>query len=107
MRPHEKLDLWQKGIDFVVEVYKITEDWPKEEKYGLTSQVRRAAVSVPANISEGAARFTNKEFAIFFRTPKVQRAKLKLSCSSLTAWATCQKLSSLHSANDMMTLVKC
>ena len=65
MRPHEKLDLWQKAIDFVVEVYKATEDWPKEEKYGLTSQVRRAAVSVPANISEGAGRFSNKEFAYF------------------------------------------
>lgn len=65
MRPHENLDLWKKAIEFVVEVYRATEDWPKEEKFGLTAQVRRASVSIPANISEGAARRSNKEFAYF------------------------------------------
>lgn len=65
MRPHEKLDVWRKAIDFVIEVYRATETFPKEEKFGLTAQVRRAAVSVPANIAEGAARRSNKEFAYF------------------------------------------
>ena len=65
MRPHEKLDVWNKAIDFVVAVYKVTETFPKEEKFGLTSQVRRAAVSVPANIAEEAARNSSKEFAHF------------------------------------------
>jgi four helix bundle protein len=65
MRPHEKLDVWRKAIDFVIEVYRATEAFPKEEKFGLTAQVRRAAVSVPANIAEGAARSSNKEFAYF------------------------------------------
>lgn len=65
MRPHEKLDVWKKAIDFVVEVYKVTETFPKEEKFGLTSQIRRAAVSVPANLAEGAARTSPKEFAYF------------------------------------------
>lgn len=65
MRPHENLDLWKKAIEFVVEVYRATDDWPKEEKFGLTAQVRRASVSIPANISEGAARFSNKEFVYF------------------------------------------
>lgn len=50
MRPHEKLDVWMKSVDLVVRIYKATEQFPKEEKFGLTSQVRRAAVSVPANI---------------------------------------------------------
>ena len=65
MRPHEKLDVWNRAIDLVVEVYKVSEPFPKEEKFGLTSQIRRAAVSTPANIAEGAARQTNKEFLYF------------------------------------------
>ncbi len=65
MRPHETLDVWKKAIDFVVAVYKAIEAFPKEEKFGLTSQVRRAAVSIAANIAEGAARKSQKEFAYF------------------------------------------
>jgi four helix bundle protein len=65
MRPHHNLDVWQKAVDFVIEVYKATEDFPKEERFGLTSQVRRAAVSIPANIAEGAGRKSEKEFLNF------------------------------------------
>lgn len=62
MRPHEKLDLWKRSIDFVVAIYRLTDNFPKEEKFGLTSQLRRAAVSVAANVAEGAAKTSTKDF---------------------------------------------
>ena len=65
MRSHEKLDVWKKSIEFVVEIYGLTNKFPSEEKYGLTSQIRRASVSIPANIAEGAARESDKEFLRF------------------------------------------
>jgi four helix bundle protein len=61
MRTHEKLDVWKKAIDFVVEVYRVTEQFPGDERFGLISQLRRAAVSIPANLAEGAARSFAKE----------------------------------------------
>lgn len=55
MRTHKDLDAWKLSIEFVTEVYKITKGFPKEELFGLSSQLRRAAVSIPSNIAEGAA----------------------------------------------------
>ena len=65
MRPHEKLDVWKRAIDFVVTVYKMTESFPRDERFCLISQIRRAAVSIAANIDEGAGRHTSKEFKYF------------------------------------------
>ncbi len=53
---HKKLDVWIKSIEMVSEIYKLTKTFPKEEIYGLTSQIRRSAVSIPSNIAEGSAR---------------------------------------------------
>ena len=64
-RPHRKLDVWKKAMDLVVDVYHITSEFPKSEEYGLSSQMRRASVSVPSNLAEGAARKGNKEFKQF------------------------------------------
>lgn len=60
-KPHKKLTLWAKVIDFVVFVYEITKEFPREEEFGLKSQLRRAAVSVPSNISEGLTRRTQRD----------------------------------------------
>jgi len=64
-KPHKKLDVWKKSIDLVYEIYELTKTFPKIENFGLTNQMRRAAISIPANISEGAARQTKKEFIQF------------------------------------------
>ena len=61
----EKLVVWQKAMDFCINVYSKTRDFPKDELYGLTSQFRRAATSIPLNISKGSACITKKEFAHF------------------------------------------
>src|SRR5699024_321064 len=59
---HKNLNVWQKGMDLVVAIYEATRHFPQQEMYGLTNQMRRAAVSIPSNIAEGAARQTIKEY---------------------------------------------
>jgi four helix bundle protein len=61
----KELKIWKKAIDLAVEVYQVTSLFPLEEKYGLTSQIRRAAVSISSNIAEGAGRNSEKEFKHF------------------------------------------
>jgi len=60
-RPHKNLRLWQKAIDFVVQIYEVTKGFPRNEEFGLTSQLRRAAISVPSNIAEGLTRRTRND----------------------------------------------
>ena len=64
-KPHKNLKAWQLAMDIAEKIYSITESFPANEKFGLVSQMRRCAVSVPSNIAEGAARNTKKEFANF------------------------------------------
>lgn len=65
MHRFEELKIWQKAMDITENCYRATENFPKEEKYGMTSQLRRSAVSIPSNIAEGAGRNTNGEFIQF------------------------------------------
>jgi four helix bundle protein len=64
-KPHKKLDVWKASMETAQMVYKVTNTFPAEEKFGLVSQMRRAAVSIPCNIAEGAARQGMKEFKNF------------------------------------------
>ena len=65
MKSHKDLDVWKKSMTLVENIYKITNEFPTNETYGLTSQLKRASISIPSNIAEGAARKGNKEFIQF------------------------------------------
>ena len=99
MATHENLDIWKQSIGFVTNIYLITKEFPADEKYGLVSQMRRSAVSIPSNIAEGAARKSDKEFIYF----------LYISLGSLTELDTQLIISeNLHyfNSSDLRTELK-
>ncbi len=65
IKTYRDLDIWKAGIGLVKETYRITESFPKHELYGLVSQMRRSAISIPSNIAEGFRRYHNKEYRQF------------------------------------------
>ena len=67
IKSYKDLIVWQKAMNFVLYVYETTDNFPKSEVFGLTSQMRRAAVSIPSNIAEGSSRGTRKDYANFLR----------------------------------------
>ena len=75
-RPHERLDVWQDAMSLVEAVYRLTAGLPDSERFGLVSQMRRAAVSVPSNIAEGAARRSTAEYLRFLSIARGSLAEL-------------------------------
>ncbi|UKT62692.1 four helix bundle protein [Pedobacter mucosus] len=65
MKPHQNLEVWKKSFSLVKKLYILTSKYPSEEKFGLTSQIRRACTSIPVNIAEGSARRSDKELQHF------------------------------------------
>jgi len=65
MHKFRKLRVWQRAMDFVTEIYRVTNQFPSSEQFGLTSQIRRASISIPLNIAEGAGACSNAEFQRF------------------------------------------
>ena len=65
MKNHKDLDVWKQSMLLAEQIYNLTKDFPTDEKYGLISQMKRAVISIPSNIAEGAARKGNKEFVQF------------------------------------------
>ena len=62
---HQELEVWKNSIELVKTIYQITEEFPQKEQFGLISQIRRAVISIPSNIAEGSARYSNKDTARF------------------------------------------
>lgn len=75
-KPHKQLDAWTTAIELAQLVYKTTDKFPAKEQFGLTNQARRAAISIPSNIAEGAARQTKKEFIQFLYIAKGSLSEL-------------------------------
>lgn len=76
VKSYRELRVWQQSVDFCVKVHTVTSTFPKEELYGLTSQIRRAAISIPSNIAEGQARNTTGEFSQFLGISKGSLAEI-------------------------------
>jgi four helix bundle protein len=75
-KPHKKLKAWQGAMDLCIKIYEMTEGFPRHELYGLASQMRRAAVSIPCNIAEGSARSSGKESAQFYNIARASLSEL-------------------------------
>ena len=74
------LVVWQRAIQLTVAIYRLTQDFPREELYGLTSQIRRAAVSLPSNIAEGHGRLNSNEFRQFLGIARHRTANFNHNC---------------------------
>ena len=92
---YKDLIVWQKGIDLAKDVYQLTRGFPREEKFGLTSQMRRAAVSIPSNIAEGQARRTTPEFIQFISHAEGSAAELDTQIILSVELKFCEKKTAL------------
>jgi four helix bundle protein len=77
MKPHKKLNVWKKAIEFVTKIYKITKSFPDHEKFVLVPQIWRSAISIPSNIAEGAGRLSKKEFIQFLSIAQGSTSELE------------------------------
>jgi four helix bundle protein len=96
MKSHKDLDVWKKSMDMVVNIYRLTRQFPSDEQYGLSSQIRRSAISIPSNIAEGAARSSDKEFKQFLYIALGSAAEVE------TQLILTEKLGYLDSVNDFL-----
>lgn len=90
--PYKKLLVWQKSVELSIFVYKFSKKFPREEVYGLTNQMRRAAVSIPSNIAEGSQRSTNKDFSHFLSMARGSLAELETQLSIAIRLQYCSEI---------------
>ena len=96
-KPHKKLDVWKLSMRLSMTVYRLTASYPGEERFGLVSQMRRAAVSIPSNLAEGAARSSNNEFRNFLSIARSSLSELdtQLDLSQQLGFITVQSRSEI------------
>ena len=107
-KPHHRLDVWKRSLDLVTEVYRATAIFPDEEKFGLVSQMRRAAVSIPSNIAEGAGRSSGKQFGYFLDIAQGSISELEtqiLISQNLKFLSSSQVKSLLHELGEISRMV--
>ena len=92
---HRNLDVWMKSVDLCVQVYRLTRIFPAEERFGLSSQLRRAAVSVASNIAEGAARGTSRDFLRFLRIARGSLVELETQLEIARRCSLCESTSGI------------
>jgi len=102
IKTYKDLLIWQKSVEFVVAIYHETQNFPKSELFGLTSQIRRAAVAIPSNIAEGYARGHTKEYMQFLNIAYASGAECEtqLILSHRIGYLTQQKYEILHNQLD-------
>ena len=92
---YKDLLVWQKGITLAKSIYRLTQSFPSEEKFGLTSQMRRAAVSIPSNLAEGQARHTSGEFVQFISHAEGSSAELDTQLILAVELGFCKKATAI------------
>ena len=100
MATHKKLKIWADTIQLVTKIYELTKSLPESEKFGLVSQMRRSAVSVPSNIAEGAARKNDKEYIQFLYIALGSLSELE------TQLIICQNLGFLNTEDQLKEIVE-
>lgn len=107
MKPHHRLEVWKRAIEFVTEIYKVTELFPKDEKFGIISQIRRSAISIPSNIAEGAARISKREFIQFLSIAQgsISELETQLIISSNLGYLRDEELHLLEELDEISRMV--
>ena len=107
MKSHKDLDVWKSAMSLAKQVYENTQNYPKEELYGLVSQMRRCAVSIPSNIAEGASRNSVKEFIqfLYIATGSASELDTQIELSQSIGIADTDKLTQLQEHNTKVLMM--
>ena len=104
IKSYENLIVWQKSMELVILIYKLTKNFPKEEVYGLTAQIKRAVISIPSNIAEGSKRSSRKDFRNFLINAYGSGAEIETQIKIATRLNFCKK-EDCHLAENLLSEV--